>query len=50
MMMLITPYTSYFAIGMTAVFVAVTLIAHLIFGVALGLVARRMSLSSAVVV
>lgn len=42
-MMLVTPYTSYFAIGMTALFVAVTLTAHLIFGVALGLFARWMS-------
>lgn len=42
-MMLVTPYTSYFAIGMTALFVAVTLTAHLIFGVALGLIARWMS-------
>jgi hypothetical protein len=42
-MMLITPYTSYFAISMTALFVAVTLSAHMIFGVALGLTARRMS-------
>ena len=41
--MLITPYTSYFAIRMTVLFVAVTLTAHLIFGVALGLVARRLS-------
>ena len=41
--MLITPYTSYFAIRMTVLFVAVTLTAHLIFGIGLGLVARRLS-------
>ena len=48
-MMLVTPYTSYFAIGMTALFVAVTLSAHLIFGVALGLIARRMSNSAGLI-
>jgi hypothetical protein len=41
--MLFTPYTTYFAIRMTALFVAVTLLAHLIFGVALGLFAKWMS-------
>jgi hypothetical protein len=41
--MLVTPYTSYFAIHMTALFIAVTLTAHLVFGVALGLIARQMS-------
>jgi len=41
--MLLTPYTSFFGIGMTALFVAVTLTAHTIFGVALGLFAKRAS-------
>jgi hypothetical protein len=41
--MLFTPYTTYFAIRMTALFVTVTLLAHLIFGVALGLFAKWMS-------
>lgn len=41
--MLVTPYTSLFAIRMTVLFVAVTLIAHMIFGITLGLLARRMS-------
>ena len=35
--MLYTPYTNFFGIGRTTRFVAVTLTAHLIFGVALGL-------------
>src|SRR4051794_18166284 len=35
--MLFTPYTSFFGIGMTTRFVVVTLTAHLIFGIALGL-------------
>ncbi len=39
--MLFTPYTNFFEIGLTARFVIVTLSAHLIFGVALGLYARR---------
>jgi hypothetical protein len=41
--MLVTPYASLFAIKMTALFVAVTLLAHMIFGIVLGLLARRMS-------
>jgi hypothetical protein len=41
--MLVTPYTTLFAIKMTVLFVAVTLIAHMIFGVALGLLSRRIS-------
>ena len=41
-MMLLTPYTSFFAIRMTALFVAVTLTAHLLFGLALGLFAKWM--------
>src|SRR5206468_11714850 len=43
--MLFTPYTSFFGIGLTALFVLVTLIAHLIFGVALGLFTRKWSLN-----
>lgn len=39
--MLFTPYPGFFAIRVTALFVAVTLSAHLIFGVTLGLYARR---------
>jgi hypothetical protein len=39
-MMLLTPYTSFFAIRMTALFVIVTLTAHLIFGLTLGRFAR----------
>ncbi len=38
--MLLTPYPQFFAIPVTALFVAVTLTAHLLFGVALGLVTR----------
>jgi hypothetical protein len=38
--MLLTPYPQFFAIPLTALFVAVTLTAHLIFGVALGLVTK----------
>ncbi|HEX4797205.1 MAG TPA: hypothetical protein VH370_25655 [Humisphaera sp.] len=38
--MLFTPYTGFFGIGMTARFVIVTLSAHTIFGVALGLYAK----------
>jgi hypothetical protein len=43
--MLFTPYTTFFGIGLTALFVVVTLTAHLIFGVALGLFARKWSLN-----
>lgn len=39
--MLFTPYPAVFGIGVTATFVAVTLTAHLIFGVTLGLTSRR---------
>jgi hypothetical protein len=39
--MLFTPYTHFFGINLTARFVAVTLTAHLIFGIALGLYARH---------
>jgi hypothetical protein len=38
--MLVTPYPQFFAIPVTSLFVAVTLSAHLIFGVTLGLTAR----------
>ena len=39
--MLFTPYPGFFAIRVTALFVAVTLSAHLLFGATLGLYARR---------
>jgi hypothetical protein len=39
--MLLTPYPRFFAIPLTALFVAVTFAAHLIFGVVLGLLAKR---------
>jgi hypothetical protein len=42
--MLFTPYTGFFGINFTARFVVVTLLAHLIFGVALGLYSRRRSM------
>lgn len=41
--MLLTPYPGFFSIPVTALFVAVTLTAHVIFGVALGLVTTRCS-------
>ena len=41
--MLLTPYPGYFGIRLTSTFVVVTLAAHLIFGVVLGLSARRAS-------
>src|SRR5262249_26380560 len=40
--MLLTPYPQTFGIPVTALFVAVTLTAHVIFGVGLGLSARRL--------
>jgi antibiotic biosynthesis monooxygenase (ABM) superfamily enzyme len=50
--MLLTPYPQFFAIPLAVLFVAVTLTAHLIFGVALGLVtkwwARRWQLTEPV--
>lgn len=46
--MLVTPYTSFFAIRMTAVFVVVTLTAHILFGLTLGPLARRMQSRSLV--
>jgi hypothetical protein len=39
--MLFTPYPGFFAIGVTALFVVVTLSAHIIFGIALGIYTRR---------
>ena len=41
--MLLTPYPQTFDIHVTARFVVVTLAAHLIFGVGLGLSARRLN-------
>lgn len=41
--MLLTPYPTVFGIHITAVFVVVTLTAHLIFGVAMGLLARKLA-------
>ncbi len=38
--MLFTPYTAFFGIGMTVRFVVATMLAHLIFGITLGLYAR----------
>jgi hypothetical protein len=40
MAMLVTPYTTFFGIHMTTRFVIVTFVAHAVFGVALGLVAK----------
>jgi hypothetical protein len=39
--MLFTPYTRFFGIGLTALFVIVTLSAHTIFGIVLGLFAKK---------
>jgi hypothetical protein len=39
--MLLTPYPRMFGIHVTPAFIAVTLLAHLIFGIALGLSAKR---------
>lgn len=41
--MLFTPYPLFFGIKVTALFVMVTLTAHTIFGIVMGLTARRMS-------
>jgi hypothetical protein len=46
--MLLTPYPNVFGIKVTKTFVAVTLSAHLVFGVALGLCARRLWRAGAV--
>jgi hypothetical protein len=40
--MLLTPYTSFFAIRITALFVIVTLTAHILFGITLGRLSRWM--------
>jgi hypothetical protein len=40
--MLLTPYPQFFAIPVTATFVAVTLTAHTVFGIVLGVVVRRL--------
>lgn len=45
--MLLTPYTHFFGIPLTWLFVAVTLAAHMTFGAVLGLYARSSSLRSA---
>jgi hypothetical protein len=42
--MLFTPYTQFFGIALSARFVIVTLSAHLVFGVVLGLVAHRFAM------
>ena len=44
--MLFTPYPQFFGIKIAATFIAVTLIAHLVFGTALGLVFRQLSTAS----
>ena len=43
--MLFTPYTGFFGINFTARFVVVTLLAHMIFGIALGRYSRSRSMS-----
>jgi hypothetical protein len=43
--MLLTPYTQAFGIPVTALFIAVTLTAHVVFGVGLGLTARALARS-----
>ena len=42
MSMLFTPYPAFFGIALTAKFVAVTLITHLVFGIVMGLVTARL--------
>ena len=42
LMMLLTPYTAFFAIRVTALFIAVTLTAHVLFGLTLGLLSKWM--------
>jgi len=42
LMMLLTPYTTFFAIPITALFIAVTLTAHVIFGLTLGPLSKWM--------
>ena len=41
--LLLTPYTGFFGIGLTAAFVAATLLAHLIFGAVMGSATRAWS-------
>lgn len=45
--LLLSPYTGFFGIGLSGLFVAVTLTAHIIFGITLGRTARRLSLRPA---
>ena len=45
--MLVTPYTRFFGIGLTGKFVFATICAHLIFGIALGLVCRKLAQNAA---
>ena len=47
LLMLVTPYAGFFGIRVTALFVAVTLTAHLVFGVALGRYAKSRAVRSA---
>jgi len=47
--MLVTPYPSFFGIPLTPLFIAVTLVAHLIFGAVMGLSSRAMTRRFAVV-
>ena len=42
--MLLTPYPAVFGIHVATAFVVVTLLAHLVFGAVLGLLARRLAL------
>jgi hypothetical protein len=41
--MLVTPYAGFFSIHVTTVFVSVTLAAHALFGLVLGLSARKLA-------
>ena len=45
MAMLLTPYPQFFAIPLTALFIAVTFTAHLIFGVVLGLLTKWLAVA-----
>jgi hypothetical protein len=45
MALLLTPYTGFFRVPLTATFVVVTFAAHLIFGVAMGFTSQRLSRS-----
>ena len=45
--MLVTPYTRFFGIGMTTQFVVATISAHLVFGVAMGLLCRKLARNGA---